>query len=398
MKILVSLREMVLGGVQVNAIDLAKALRDKQGFDPVIMGIPGPMVQYAEQNGLRFIPAPPAPYFTSFAGMAALRDAVRREQPDLIHVWDSSKCLEAYYAVHLPMRIPLVVTDMLHHVTRVLPKSVPTTFGVPILVDEAKALGRSPLHFMPPPVDCEHDAPGAVDPSEFRERCGIQPGEIVVVTVSRLDATMKGESLWSTLEIIRELGRTFPVKLIVTGDGDEREALEKRAAEINAELGRTAILFTGALLDPRCTYAVADIAIGMGGSCARGMAFGKATIVVGINGFAKLLRPETAESIRYNGNYGSGPGGRQDLTDALRWLLEHPAEIAPLGKFAREFVVENFSLEGVTARFAEFCDQAVEIPAFGRTAWDAVRTAGVYFRERVFLRTYSPPPAFSLKS
>lgn len=397
MKILISLREMVMGGVQVNAIDLAEALRDQHGCEVVILGIPGPMVAYAERKGLRCLPAPSVPRIVSMSGMRALRDAVRRERPDVVQVWDVSKCIEAYYAVYLPWGVPLVVTDVLNNVTRILPKRVPTTYSVPMVMDEARETGRSPIAFIPPPVDCVADAPDSVDGSAFRRRMGIADGEIAVVTVSRLDPDLKTESLQRTLEVAGQLGQRFPLRVIITGDGESRDMLEARAAEINAAVGRPMIVFSGAMLDPRPAYAAADIVVGMGGSAMRSMAFGKPTVIVGKDGFALLLSPESADSIYHHGNYGWGEGSNAPLEQALERLLSDAEQRRVLGLFARDFVLRHFSLAKVSGELAEFCRQAVAFrPALPVLAADALRTGYIYLRERMFLRTFTPPPAFSV--
>ena len=88
-----------------------------------------------------------------------------------MHVWDWWQCLDAYYAVHLMMRVPMVVTDMMMSLTGVLPKDLPTTFGTPELVERARAAGRRRVELIIPPVDVAANAPGAVDPS----RCATLP-------------------------------------------------------------------------------------------------------------------------------------------------------------------------------------------------------------------------------
>jgi glycosyltransferase involved in cell wall biosynthesis len=158
MKILVFAHRLEVGGTQVNAIELAAALRDLHSYEVVLFATPGPNVKLVEEKGLRFLPAPDARFHPSLRRMIALREAVQRERPDLIHVWDWWQCLEAYYAVHLPMRIPMVVTDMMMGVTRVLPKALPTTFGTPELVDLAKAKGRRCVELLVPSVDV-HECP-----------------------------------------------------------------------------------------------------------------------------------------------------------------------------------------------------------------------------------------------
>jgi L-malate glycosyltransferase len=380
MKILVFAHRLEVGGAQVNAIELTAALRDLHGHEVVLFATPGPMVRVAEEKGLRFLPAPDACVHPSLARMRALREAVRRERPDLIHVWDWPQCLDAYYAVHLLMRVPMVVTVMSMDVPSLLPKAVPTTFGAPELLDQARSQGRRRLELVLPPVDVRRNAPGAVDVRPFREQYGIEDGDITLVTVSRIVGWMKGESLRRTVDVVRTLGRDLPLRLMVVGDGTLRAELERLARETNAELGRAAVVLTGALLDPRSAYAAADIVVGMGGSALRGMAIGKPVVVVGEQGFSAPLTPATAESFYYKGMYGLGDGspGNARLVADVRGLAEHPEQLPALGQFSRQFVLEHFSLETVSARLEKFCRAAVaEVPPLHVAATDGLRTAVV---------------------
>lgn len=388
MKILVFAHRLELGGTQINAIELAAALRDLHGHQVVLFATPGPMVKLVDEKGLRLLPAPDARLHPSPGRMHALRATVRQERPDLIHVWDWWQCLEAYYAVHLPMRVPMVVTDMMMDLTRVLPKRLPTTFGTPELLDKARVAGRRRSELLLPPVDVHFNAPNAVDSGPFREQHGVKDGDITVVTVSRLADFMKSESLFRTVDAVRTLGRDLPLRFIIVGDGAARTELERLAAKVNAELGRTAVVLTGPLLDPRPAYAAADIVVGMGGSALRGMAFAKPVIIVGEKGFSAPLTPDTADSFYYKGMYGRGEGTSDNarLIADLRGLAKHPDKRRAMGEFSRQFVVRHFSLETVSATLAEFCRRAVaEMPALHIAAFDGLRTAAIYVREKRFL-------------
>jgi glycosyltransferase involved in cell wall biosynthesis len=394
MKVLVFAYQLVVSGTTVNAIELTAALRDQHGFDVALFATPGPLLGLVEEKQLRLLPAPHGRFCPSHARMRALRDAVRSERPDVLYVWDWPQSVEAYFGVHLPMRVPMVVTDMSMSLMRLLPKGLPTTFGTPELVDNARAAGRRHVELLLPPVDVRLNAGWAVDPGLFRKRLQIGDNEVTVVTVSRLDNWMKGESLFRTLDAVRALGRELPVRFVIVGDGSVRAKLQEQADKINAEIGRTAVSLTGALVDPRPAYAAADIVIGMGGSALRGMAFAKPVIVVGEQGFAATFSPDTAESFYYKGLYGRGTGGadNEDLTAEIRALAECPDRRRELGQFSRRFVVRHFALERVSARLASICRTAAsEAPSLGTAAVDGLRTAAVYFRERRFTWQSRPP-------
>jgi glycosyltransferase involved in cell wall biosynthesis len=394
MKVLVYAHRLEIGGTQTNAFELAAALRDRHGFEVTLFAAPGPMHQLVREKGLRYIPAPDAYVHPSPARMCALRNVVRLEQPDLIQVWDWWQCLDAYYGVYLPMRVPLLVSDMMMDLTRILPKRVPTTFGVPAIVDRAMAAGRDIVELVLPPVDVTLNAPGAVDGCAFRQKYGVETGEILIVSVSRLAHWMKSESLQRAIASVDTLVDELPLRLLIAGDGMARGKLQALADNVNSRKGRPVVNLTGALMDPRIAYAAADIVIGMGGSALRGMAFSKAVIIAGERGFSAPFTPESSKKFYYEGIYGVGDGdpAKCRLTQDIRLLASHPEQLPSLGDFARQFVQSHFSLETVSDRLAAFCYCAVKVdPPLRAKIADAARTAAVYLRERRYLTPSRDP-------
>ena len=382
------LHELVLGGTTVNGIELAAALRNLHGHEVTLFATPGPMARLVDDYRLRFVPAPVASVHPSPARMRALRELVRRERPDVIHAWEAWPCMDTYCGVHLPLGVPMLVTDMTMQVTRLLPRDLVTTFGTPELVDRAAAAGRHKVKLLLPPVDVRLNAPASVDPARFRQRWAVDARDITLVTVSRLIESMKGESLMRTIRAVASLGRELPLRLLIVGDGSARARIAQLADQVNRQLGRSAVVLTGAMLDPRPAYAAADIIIGMGSSSLRGMAFGKPVIVVGERAFSAPFTPETAQDFYYKGLYGVGDGAPGDdrLIADIRSLAEHPQGLPALGEFSRQFVAERYSLEVVSAQLSDLFHMAVaDTPRDARAAKDALRTAAVYLRERRFL-------------
>jgi glycosyltransferase involved in cell wall biosynthesis len=349
MKLLVFAHRLEIGGSQHNAIELTATLRDRRGVDPVIFAEPGPAARLAHERGLRLIDAPAARAHPSPARGRALRAAIRREQPDVVHIWDWPQCLDAYYAVHVPWRTPLVVSVMDMNVPRLLPRSLPTTFGYPELVEQARRLGRRDVALLLPPVDVERNRPEAVAPAEveaFRSEHGLAGDGITIVQVGRLVRWLKGESLRRSVAAVRQLGRELPLQLVLVGDGDAREEVQRLADDVNTELGRRAIVLTGALVDPRPAYAAADLVVGMGTSALRGMAFAKPVIVVGEGGFANRFDEDSAAWFLHHGIFGRGAGdGGDPLVGHLRRVVAEPGRWPELGALGRRFVVEHFGLE-----------------------------------------------------
>lgn len=384
MKILVFAHRLEVGGTQVNAIELSAMLRVRHGHDVVLFATPGPMLEYANEKRLRFIAAPDASVHPSFARGRALRQAIRQERPDVIHAWDWPQCLDAYYST----RVPTLVTDMSMVTSRFLPKALPTTFGTPELVDRARVNGRRPVLLLPP-VDIHKNAPGAEDPERFKKQYGINGADFTLVTVSRLTDWMKGESLRRTIAAVSDLGKRFPLRFVVVGDGPARTDLERLARQTNQALMRHAVVLTGAMVDPRPAYAAADVVVGMGGSALRGMAFAKAVIVVGERNFAEIFNQDTAERFYYRGIYGLGDGapGNYPLTASIELLANHPDLTSSIGAFSRDFVLKHFSLEAVTDALDGYFRNAVSASLpFHVRAKDEFRTGAILLARRLVKR------------
>jgi glycosyltransferase involved in cell wall biosynthesis len=309
--------------------------------------------------------------------MRALRQLVSVERPDLIHAWDWWQSLDAFYGVHLTEGTPLLVSHMMMDLTRLLPRHVPTTYGTRWLRDAAQLEGREPVALLMPPTDVQSNSPDAIDPAALRQEMGIEPTDITVVTVSRLHTALKAESLLATVAAIGRIGRNFPVRFIIVGDGDLRSTLEAEARRVNECLGRTAVTLIGEMLDPRPAYAAADIVVAMGGSALRGMAFAKPVIVVGEKGFAELMSPETAAYFDQNGLYGRGVGDLASrLADVLCRLCEQPDQFPSVGAFSRQFVTRHYSLESVADHLIELYGNCISRRTNPRNlAFDALRTA-----------------------
>ena len=203
------------------------------------------MLSLVEEAGLHFVPAPDARMHPCIPRIRALRALVRSERPDLVNVWETWALLDAFYGVYLPMRLPILLTDMQMFAARLLPRSVPTTFGTMELVETARRAGIRDVRLLVPPVDLESNRIDNHDVSAVRMGLGVHPDEILLVVVSRLAHTMKAESLKLAIDAVEAIGRGSPIRLLIVGDGPARPELEARAALVNRNLNRRAIFLLG---------------------------------------------------------------------------------------------------------------------------------------------------------
>lgn len=356
MRILVYPHTMKIGGSQLNAVQLAGAVRDR-GHDVIVASQSGPLVEYVHALGLSHLYIPAHRRRPSFDAIRALIRVVRERSVDVMHVYESMPMIEAFFGPRLSNGTPVLATIMSMSVRSFLPRTIPLTVGTEKIRFAALAAGYRQVAVIEPPVDVEADHP-EFDGSTFRAENGIDADEVLVAIVCRLSRELKLEGLRTACDAIGALsGAGSRVRLVIVGDGGARAQVAEQAEMANRAAGHQVVLLTGELVDPRPVYAAADIILGQGGSALRGMAFGKPLIILGELGFVELLNANSAPMFLEQGWYGLGPGslgcGTAALRLALERLIDSPDLRRKLGNFGRQLAVERFSL----SRAAQLLEQ-----------------------------------------
>ncbi len=379
MRVMVMPHDMQLGGSSINALDLARTVRDL-GHDVWVMARQGPLTARARAYGLPLIHSPedmrmrPSP-----ATVRAVRAAVRRHRIDVVHPYEYWSTLEAYLGASGAAVIGSILS--MGHLPPYIP-SVPLILGYGDLYDEVRATRRH-AYLLEPPIDTAHDRADAPDLglAEFRAEYDLPAGPPTVAIVSRLANNMKRESVERTIDAVAALDASVSgIRAVVVGGGSAERDLRVRADKVNAALGRRAIVMTGPLDDPRAAYAAADVVCGMGSSILRGMAFEVPGIVVGERGFTEPVRPETIPVFDRLGFYGVGSGldpAADELPELLGELFADADGRARLATWSRDMVRERVSLDRLAPLLvshyeAAIADRAVGAPA--RRGVDGART------------------------
>ena len=172
LRILVYPHDMAMGGSQLNAIELAAAVRDL-GHTVAVVGDDGPLVRLVHDLGLRHIPVPAARRRPSPAVARDLRRLVRAEGVDIVHGYEWPPGLEAYAAVSPLHRSAAVCTVMSMAVAPFLPASLPLVVGTRAIQEKVAAGRPGPVHLIEPPVDMAGEPAG---PSERRFPGPVRPG------------------------------------------------------------------------------------------------------------------------------------------------------------------------------------------------------------------------------
>jgi glycosyltransferase involved in cell wall biosynthesis len=382
LRILVYPHAMEIGGSQLNAIELAAAVRDL-GHEVAVIGEPGPLVELVTQLGLEHVPLPADRRRPSPSVARQLRALVRERSLDVVHGYEWPPALEAAAATFPAPGTAAVCTVMSMAVAPFLPATMPLVVGTRALQEHNAGRRPGPVYLIEPPVDVHANAPDH-PVAEFRRAYGLNRDDstVDIGVVCRLVPELKLEGVLTAVDVVGELARNRQVRLTVVGDGAAREEVERRAAAANARAGRRAIVLTGELRDPRPAYAAADVMLGMGGSALRSLSFGRPLVVQGERGFWELLTPDSVDLFLQQGWYGlgDGTGGADRLTGHLLRLLDDPPLRAKLGQFGRDLAVERFSLQQAARTQVEIYQQAVAERRAGwlpRTAEGARSMAGL---------------------
>jgi glycosyltransferase involved in cell wall biosynthesis len=356
MKALVYPHATGIGGSQLNAVEIAAAVRDR-GHEMLIVSRQGPLVDKIRQLGLPHILLDDRAVRRPSARAAdQLTELARKHRCDVVHGYEWPPGLEAFAGPRLRLGLPTVCTVMSQAVAPFLPRTMPLIVGTGQIKSRALEAGHQNVTLLQPPVDTRENAPGCVlgqDPRSFTRDLGLRPDVPLVVVVSRLAPELKLESLLAACDAAGELASSgTSLQLVLVGDGQARPLVEAAAEAANARAGTRIVTLTGLMKDPRPAYAAADIVLGMGTSALRGMAFAKPVVVQGEHGFCELLTPQSARQFLHQGWFGLGPPehGRSEaaarLTTILRDLAGDSERRLSLGRFARTVVTSRHSLEG----------------------------------------------------
>jgi Glycosyl transferases group 1 len=396
-RLLVVLHNLELGGSQRNAIDLADGARDL-GHEVMVAGPPGVLVEAVRASGLPFVPLADEPnraLATAVPGYKGLLELSRSFRPDLIHTYELTPSIHVYLGPHLRDAVPMTMTINSMSVPEFMPASVPLQVCSPLIAAETheRAGGQrsGPVGVLEIPTNCVDQYPGYPGAAEFRAELGVEPDELLVVVVSRFARALKQEGLETAIRAAGRLAPRHRMRLVLVGEGPATRDLQALAERVNAQADREIVIMAGPRVDPRPAYASADVALGMGGSLLRAMAFGKACLVQGEHGFFRILDAGSAREFRWRGFYGIGDGGTGEelLADLLDRMLSDADLRADLGRFAHDLVHRHYSLEHAVGQQMEWYRSVLAGPRHTPERREVARTVaavGSWLGKRAVLR------------
>lgn len=353
MNILVCIHELEMGGSQLNAIELAAAVRDR-GYNVTIAAPKGVLLSLISELGLNYLPTIRYKGYPSIRTALRLTRMVRELEIDLVHAYEWRPSIEAAFGPHLFRGTPLLMTNFSMEIPDSLPRHVPIVVGTRELME----LPGREVSLMEPPIDIEKNK--LTDRAAARSIWGFQDGEIVVGIICRMTHDLgKAEGVLEAMDVIASLARRSPMRMLVVGDGESLDLVREKAERVNSSAGREVVVITGLMLDSRDAYAASDIMLGQGMSALRSMSFSRPLVVHGLRGYWRLVDEESVGTFYHQGFFGNGGRGAKDLEPILAELAADVELRSRLGAFGRKIVEERYSLGAAADWIVERYQQVV---------------------------------------
>ena len=297
-----------------------------------------------------------------------LRDALRLCKRERVAIWHGhdykSNLLGWILRRFWPMRLVTTAHGWVKHTSRTplyyridkfcLPRYDRVICVSGDLREECLACGVSPdrLALIENAIDTEEYTRDAT-PADAKRRLGFAPDRLLIGAVGRLSAEKAFDALVRSVDRLIEHG--FDVELAIVGDGDARASLE----ELVDELGRKdRIRLLGYRSDVKeiyqamNVYALSSLREGLPNVLLEAMALETPVVATRIAGVPRLI-DDGANGLLVD------PGSVDQLTAALRRLLENETLRTELAAAARRTIVGSYGFDERMRKVAGVYDEVL---------------------------------------
>ena len=377
MNILMLSMSMGAGGAETHVLTLARALV-RAGHSVTVASAGGMLTAGLAEGGVAHVTLPlasrsPVALARAVGGIIRL---CRRENFDVIHAHGRIPALAAHAARRLSPRVPPCAVTVHgvyspHAPGARLSKWGERTMAVSEDIADCTAatygIDRGRIAVIPNGVDIPEQA------ADVR-RAGLD-----IVTSGRLDGDSSAAALMLTEvfpSVCREFESERPTLTIIGGGTLERE-IRARAERVNREVGRAAVVCTGAVPNAAAEAAKHGIFAGSSRAAIEAMAAGMPVLLCGNAGVRGILTWENFPAAAAD-NLTCRRASRTDdpaaaLLDGMRRLARMSAdERAALGEFCRRTAREHYDIDRTAA------DTAAVLSDTAREARPGILICGYY--------------------
>lgn len=288
-------------------------------------------------------------------------------QYDLVHVWQASQAGGAGWVLKwFYPRLPLLVT--LQEGQDLKKQSWWTRFFRYLIIrkaDRATAISQYlknylqsvkknlPISIIPNGVDLNNFSRefGYGEISQLGDALGIVPGDKVIMSVSRLTAKNGLENLIRALGILAGQNPQIRYRLLLVGDGEQREDLQKLSQGLNL---KNRVIFAGTVrhadlpkyLKFSQVFVRPSLSEGLGSAFLEAMAAGLPVIGSAVGGIPDFLKDQVTGLV-------CDPLDPANIASKIKLLLEDEALRKKVVKNARELVEEKYNWEQIAKEYGK---------------------------------------------
>lgn len=353
--ILMLLMKLDIGGAETHVVELSKELK-KRGYNIIIASNGGVYTKELEEAGIKHYNVPlqnkhPKNVIKSFR---LIKKIIEDEKIDIVH---SHARIPSYIAgkLHKRMKFTFVTTAHwvfttkygLKYITDWGEKTIAVSEDIKEYLIKNYHLPAENIRVTINGIDTDKFSPDT-DTSAVRKEFGIEPEDRLIVYVSRMDVD-RSLAAHMLINIVPKLDTIVDnIKVLVVGGGNDFENIQKEADTVNVELGRKAVITTGARTDINRLVAPAELFVGVSRAALEAMAAGKPTIIAGNEGYIGLFDEDKAE-LAYSTNFccRGCPGTSEETLaqDIGGFFGMWDEDKDKLSKFSREFVKQRYSVK-----------------------------------------------------
>ncbi len=296
LKVLLSLMQLEIGGAETHVVELAKELKRK-GIEPIVTSNGGAYEKELCDAGIKHycVPLQNKNPKNMLRSVRLLRHIIKDEEIDIVH---SHARIPSFILgkLHKRMRFPFVTTAHwvfttrwgLKYITDWGEKSVAVSEDIKTYLMDNYGVPSGDIEVTINGIDTDKFSPDT-DKTEIMRELGIKACDTVIVYVSRLDES-RSLVAKQLINIVPKIDKLCDnLKVVIVGDGDDFANVRAMTARVNDELGRSAIVLTGARTDINKLVAPADLFIGVSRAALEAMAGEKPVIIAGNEGYIGLF-------------------------------------------------------------------------------------------------------------
>lgn len=349
MKILFYVAKLTLGGCQINAINLGKALTDN-GHKVIFTAPYGPLVERILKNSMTFVPlSSKRTVGPSFKIAHRIAELVSSHSVDVIQAFDPTPLMEAYASQiwHKKPVYGLITAQNTPNFN--LPQHQEIALVNQDTIERYKQKwGWNPdnLRLLVARLDCDFYQPELAQVEEVFRGIPIKPDAPIISLVSRIDSDK-----WPTIELFlsaahywkKNREQDLPANFLIVGGGKLFSELQRHIQSLGLD---DQVFAIGEKMDIPAIMNASNVVVGMASTCQQGLACGRPVIVVGQKDFSELIEPTNFDYLagyHFNLHFKSHKKQPEHLCSQYVKILDYPTYASEISKFSRRIACEHFN-------------------------------------------------------